>query len=229
MNDTPWPWEGEYVAQFLQDHHVRGVLDDLALGSSDVVLDAGCGNGILACALAEKCHLGIVIACDTDDTAVRATLNRSSEVSNLFVLKSAVDFVRLAPHACDRIICRNVLHLLEDPVMTLRHLSTLLRRNGLLLLEFPAARNLDERMFLESVSRQWDESRRRSYYLPEDIQSMLSAIGYKAVRRTDRLISRLFPVAFQGSGASCVPYCRMATDGGIAFEMVFTRLLSRIS
>ena len=148
--DTGLRQAAEYVAGFVGEH--------------DVVLDAACGTGAFACAVAP--HAGFVAACDYAPKMVAQTRrkirrlgldNAACAVGNLYDL----DF---ADNSFDVAIAGNVLHLLDDPQTALAELTRVVRPGGIVAIPTYVNAETQDHAFLKligaagfSAVHEWDE------------------------------------------------------------------------
>lgn len=106
------------------------------IGEGHVVVDYGCGPGMLSLELARRVGpSGHVHAVDINDLF----LGRAAEHAEVEGLRDRITFhhieqdaLPLGDASADRIVCKNVLEYVDEPVSTLRDFRRVLRPDGLL-------------------------------------------------------------------------------------------------
>lgn len=109
-----------YVASFLRP--------------TDVVLDASCGTGVFACAMAPQA--GFVGACDLAPHMVTRAKRKAARLgldNMAFGVRNIVD-LGFADKTFDVVVAGNVLHLLHDPAAAVRELRRVVRPGGLVII-----------------------------------------------------------------------------------------------
>jgi SAM-dependent methyltransferase len=105
------------------------------LAAGLVVADYGCGPGHLAMELARRVGPGgHVHALDLNDEFVRRTRARAEAeglAGRVTVHRIASDGIPLPPGTLDRVVCKNVLEYVDDPLATLASFRAALRPGGL--------------------------------------------------------------------------------------------------
>lgn len=100
------------------------------LSPADLLLDAACGTGLFACALAPQ--VWRVLACDASPAMVARTRAkaRRKRLRNLAARTGDVSALPLADDAVDAAVAGNVLHLLEQPEQAVAELKRVVRPGG---------------------------------------------------------------------------------------------------
>jgi 2-polyprenyl-3-methyl-5-hydroxy-6-metoxy-1,4-benzoquinol methylase len=111
----------------LIDRHLTGVL---------TILDVGCGNGIASVSFARRGHNVMAIDPDPSETvgtgAVRK-LKDELKLSNLEVVTSTAEDLKLNDQSFDLVYCRQAMHHANDLPLFIRNITRYLRKGGLLL------------------------------------------------------------------------------------------------
>ena len=118
------------IYQKLRDRIVDSV-------KGNVVLDAGCGTGIIAIAIAEKGKT--VYGRDDNKDMLDYAINRAEEesIENLDLGIGSVDSLEFESGFFDSIVMNNVLFYVEDPVKALKEAHRVLKNKGRIILSGP--------------------------------------------------------------------------------------------
>lgn len=131
---------------------------------TDVVLDAACGTGTFACALAPSA--GYVAACDFAPAMVERAAAKARKLGLDNVACGPGDLMDLnfADDTFDMVVAGNVLHLLDDPKRAIDELLRVTRPGGVIALpNYVNAEALNRRFLglIEAVGftaeHEWDE------------------------------------------------------------------------
>lgn len=103
------------------------------LNPHDRLLDAACGTGTFACALAPRVES--VMACDYSSEMIARARRKASRarLRNIAFRVEDVTRLDLPTGAFDAAVCANVLHLLNSPADAVAELKRVLRPGGLLI------------------------------------------------------------------------------------------------
>ena len=96
------------------------------------ILDAGCGTGALAAALAP--HVAHVHAIDASPAMLSAASSRLAACSNVTLSEGTLEALPLGDASLDAAVLMLVLHHVADPLRALRDVRRVLRPNGRLLI-----------------------------------------------------------------------------------------------
>ncbi len=126
---------GAYEEMFRWRPHMAPMLEPAEIGEGHVVVDYGCGPGMLSLELARRVGpTGHVHAVDINEMF----LERAAEHAEREGVRDRVSFHRIEKDALplpdasvDRVVCKNVLEYVDDPVSTLRDFRRVLRPEGL--------------------------------------------------------------------------------------------------
>ncbi|MGH7898734.1 MAG: methyltransferase domain-containing protein [Candidatus Binatia bacterium] len=112
------------------------LLAPAAIETGQVIVDYGCGPGMLASELAGRVGpSGTIHAVDLNEEFVRRTRERAAAEGfgdRVSVHRVADDRLPLADGSVDRVICKNVLEYVTDVARILREFRRVLRPGGLL-------------------------------------------------------------------------------------------------
>lgn len=135
-----------------QSHHAARLLDPerrqvqdpeellglLGTGPGDTVIDLGCGPGFLTLPAARRVgDAGLVLALDLSVRMLRlvAAGAQAAGLRNVVPVRTGAVRLPFETEVADGALMVNVLHELPNPLATLRHLHTILRPGGRLLVE----------------------------------------------------------------------------------------------
>jgi len=163
----------------------------------NIILDIGCGSGLLSLELAEKTD-GIILGIDISKDMIRlANRNKEEragvvqynkarilfEESSVYDLSAFIGKERCA----DYIVCRNVLHRLKEPEKALEQMLKVLRVGGKIYLR-DLRRDADWRTIVERIGeKRWENPILVKDYLgamasmltTEELEKMLISNGIK--------------------------------------------------
>jgi ubiquinone/menaquinone biosynthesis C-methylase UbiE len=124
-----------YEAMFRWRPEMAPLLDSAEIGAGHSVVDYGCGPGMLSLELAARVGpAGRVHAVDINDLFLgRAALHADEEKLRERIVFHRIEQDRLPldDASVDRVVCKNVLEYVDDPVETLRDFRRALRTGGL--------------------------------------------------------------------------------------------------
>lgn len=112
------------------------ILDWLAPGPGDTLIDHGCGPGFLCLPAARRVGPeGLVLGLDVSPEMLRrlAALAQAEGIGNILPLRTGPVHLPFATEVADHALMVNVLHEISNPVATLRDLWAALRPGGRLL------------------------------------------------------------------------------------------------
>ncbi len=113
---------------------VEKLLDKRRWSGNEIVMDAGAGSGNLTRILADKVPNGQIYAVDSDPSMVEQAKINLSDCSNVQVIHSSMDDVKLQTKV-DVIFSNAALHWILDQQKILSYFWQLLKPNGELLIE----------------------------------------------------------------------------------------------
>ena len=146
-----------------------------------LVLDLGCGPGIYSRPLAARARRGLVVGADLSPAMLRrATCHaRRASLSNLAFLRADAQQLPIASGRVAAVCCCGALHLFPNPDGALAEVHRVLEARGRLAIAAYRRRRgaLAERAAALRLARTGMHA-----FLPEDLESKLSAAGFTDVR-----------------------------------------------
>ena len=123
----------ENMFQWRQSH--EALISPAKIAAGQIVVDYGCGPGALSIELARRVgDKGKIIALDIN----QEFLNRARELAGKSNLDSCIDCRHITGKdlpvddaSVDRVICKNVLEYVPDPVATIREFRRILKPGGI--------------------------------------------------------------------------------------------------
>ncbi|MGG3503919.1 class I SAM-dependent methyltransferase [Paenibacillus lautus] len=115
---------------------------------SDIVLDFGCGTGLIANEIAE--YVKGIHAMDISSNMIAIAEKKANErnIANINYAHATIFDERYKKGSFDAILAFHVLHLLEDEHIVLQRMNELLKPGGLLISATPC---VGEKIFLSSL------------------------------------------------------------------------------
>jgi len=107
------------------------------LKSTDVVLDFGCGTGLIANKIADDVQHIHAIDISSNMIAIAKQKATERNISNINYAHATIFDERVKKDSFDVILACHVLHLLEDQPAVLQRMSELLKSGGLLISATP--------------------------------------------------------------------------------------------
>lgn len=133
-----WSRSIEYRDAYQDADEIETIVRLLELERAESLVDAGCGNGAFAIAAARANPRLQVWAFDALPSAVAECGPAATALGGRFAACVAWAESLPLPDACaDRVLCRAVLHHVQDADRLYREVARVLRPDGLLVLQAP--------------------------------------------------------------------------------------------
>ena len=136
------------------------------------VLDVGCGNGIISCALGQYGYQ--VRGIDVSEKAIQ-TARQYNQLANVKFEVTEAEALMASDVVYDAIVCSEVLEHLENPAILLQTLHHLLKDNGILIVTVPNGQGPREMM----VTRPTLKLRKEKGKMWKALVKMKSLLKYK--------------------------------------------------
>jgi ubiquinone/menaquinone biosynthesis C-methylase UbiE len=148
-----------------------------AVGSSERVLDAGCGTGQVTIELARVAAQ--VDAVDFADAMVRVAREKAQGLTNVTFNTSGVEQLEFPDKTFDAVVLSNVLHLVDNPSKTLMEARRVLKPSGKLIAPtYCHGENLRS-MFLSRIMGLVFHIPVRTRWSVPDLLKLVRASGFK--------------------------------------------------
>lgn len=138
------------------------------------LLDFGCGNGNYGFVIASKNPQSRIDSYDSDQSKFPLLRDLKGKPDNLCFL-SREAFSSLPPRSYDYILCIDVLEHIQDDAGTLKHLTGLLKPEGIIFIHLPK-NHLKRRAVLRNTSWEKHEDHVRDEYTESEIRDLFGEI-----------------------------------------------------
>jgi len=177
------------VSQVVQYRWGQQILEWRKWNGNEIVMDAGCGSGLLSKLLAQKVPRGMVYAVDIDSNMIKQAKISLKDLQNVALLQSDFTEVTL-PTKLDVIFSNAALHWVHNHAQVFRHFWKMLksdRTNGIqLLIQCGGYGNLNRILTLLRRVMQLNEfeeyfadmNQPWHFAKPDDTSKLLGKIGY---------------------------------------------------
>ena len=108
-------YDVQYVGE--QDNKIKEMLKNMNFGSSELVLDLGCGTGFLFQHITEKA--GFIVGVDVSQKALLQAKKRTKNMPNTGLVRADADNTPFADKVFDKVFAVTVLQNMPEPTKTL--------------------------------------------------------------------------------------------------------------
>lgn len=132
MNENKSGWDArtyDEISRIVQYQWGLQVLKWREWNGKEIVMDAGCGSGLLTKRLAEKVPRGKVYAVDNDINMIRQAKRNLAELRNVEIVLTDIAKVKLGLEV-DVIFSNAVLHWIHDQAQIFQHFWKMLKCNS---------------------------------------------------------------------------------------------------
>lgn len=205
MNEDRNCWDAktyDEVSQLVQYRWGQQILEWRKWSGDEIVMDAGCGSGLLTKLLAQKVSRGKVYGVDIDSNMIKQARRNLKGLENIELVQSHVAEVKL-PTKLDVIFSNAALHWVHDHTKVFQHFWEMLKhdsnKRAQLIIQCGGYGNL--RRILTLLHRVMGLNEFREYFgnmncpwyfaKPDDTRILLEKIGYintKVHLHNDRVI-----------------------------------------
>ena len=192
------------VSRLVQYRWGQQVLEWRKWGGDEIVMDAGCGSGLLTKLLAKKVPKGKVYAVDMDSNMIRQAKRNLKDLENVELVQSDFAHVKLTTKL-DVEFSNSALHWAHDHEQVFQHFWKLLNcdktRTRQLLIQCGGNGNLRRILTLLRRVMKLNELKvyfanmNQSWYFakPDDTSKLLGKIGYVSTKKILCYVLLLFP------------------------------------
>ena len=150
------------------------------IGPEDIVLECACGTDLLSIVIAEKCKL--LMATDYAPKMLKRAEKNCADYKNVHFRQADILSLDYPDSSFDKVVARNVIHLLDEPMKALNELDRVCKPGGMLII--PTYMNKDQKgetSGFASVVGKAGADFKRQFTVQSYKQFFLDA-GYKNVR-----------------------------------------------
>jgi len=108
-----------YDLQYLEEQNakIKGILNNLIIGSNELVLDLGCGTGFLFQHINKRVEL--LVGIDLSQMALREAKKHTTNMSNIALVRADADNTPFPDHIFDKVFAITLLQNMPDPMKTI--------------------------------------------------------------------------------------------------------------
>jgi len=180
---------------FQKNYNIAEELSRFQFSSTEVVLDAGCGTGVLARYLADQFNIKKIDGLDYSDLRIKQASDFSKAKAGQNIQFYQQDLSNINPefhNKYDTVICRYVLEHTPDPIKVMKELKKTLKTNGrLIIFELDGvfinlySQNKKFNEYMKEITKNFNFDLEIGRKLP----SLLKMAGFKNVEWDAELIS----------------------------------------
>lgn len=113
-------------------YHLSNDLADFEIGPKDIVLDAGCGAGLISLYLRKNYNFQKLYSCDFSDLRIKQAKNFLTEnrVHGTDFFQCDLSSIPLNDETVSKVVCRFVYEYLAEPIQVTRELYRICRPGG---------------------------------------------------------------------------------------------------
>jgi len=114
-----------------QEAKIKSALESVRLGESDIVLDVGCGTGLLFHHIEE--HVGFIVGLDISRRHIERALHKSRGSTNIYLVRGDADQMPFVDEVFDRIFAVTILQNMPDASLTVDELTRVAKAKALFI------------------------------------------------------------------------------------------------
>ena len=150
----------------------------------DLLLDVGCGNGIIACFLKEKVNQ--IHGVDNSRQNLKEAKKRGLKVKNIDLDEEDLPY---EDNFFDYVICLDVIEHIKEPIDLLKKIYRVLKRSGRLILSAPNIRFsnhllrliVNGRFPITSLDPTGYDGGHIHYFTFSDLKDLLTKVGFRII------------------------------------------------
>lgn len=153
------------------------------LKPSDTILDFGCGTGLVSIAIAGKVKMVHAVDLSANMIEIAKSKAEGQKIQNIEFSHTRITDKKFEVNSFDVILAMYILHLMEDPEMTMKRIYELLKPGGLIISATPCLGEWSvlNRLFL-LLSSLGIIPEIKSFKLT-DLEKLMTNSGFEIVRR----------------------------------------------
>lgn len=185
------PGLGFRVKRFLDKRSLRKILKFLPEGKA--VLDVGCASGgFLDIVKSEKKNIDTLDGVEISNDAAKGAVEKGYKV---FI--GPVEEINFQDNKYDLIYLQQVIEHVHDPNKVLSKLSSILNKNGLIVLETPALHSWDHKFFFRRHWEGYHFPRHFNIWTEDGMKKILIANGLELIEKKYRIKPVHWTISFQ--------------------------------
>ena len=110
---------------------LKEIVSDL-IEPDDTVLECACGTGLLSAVIAEKCRQ--LTATDFSEKMLKKAEKNCRAFLNITYTQADITALAYPDSSFDKVVARNVIHLLDNPLTALSELNRVCKDGGMLII-----------------------------------------------------------------------------------------------
>jgi len=114
-----------------QEAKIKSALKHVQLKNSDLVLDVGCGTGILFRHI--KKHIGFLVGLDLSKNLLKKALHKAKNSPNITLILADADYMPFISGSFDKVFAVTLLQNIPNIKMTLQEINRVTRKNALII------------------------------------------------------------------------------------------------
>ncbi len=117
-----------------QELKIREILKFLNMRKDDIVLDAGCGTGLLFNHISDSSKL--IVGVDLSSIALKIALDhiRRRRLDNVSLIRADVDFLPFKDEVFDKVFAVTLLQNMPNPALTIREIMRVVKNRSIFII-----------------------------------------------------------------------------------------------
>lgn len=159
-----------------------------------VILDVGCGPGLLTKELVLRSRNFSVVGIDISRVAVDMAKKNCKKLSNASFFVGNVNNLSFPPNSFDVVVCKDTLHHFNDPKQAMKEMLRVVKKGGLLYIQ-DLRRDVPWYLLKRVISRNNVMEKliyysTRAAYTKEEVGRMVKSLGVKTFHITTRKVTK---------------------------------------
>jgi len=154
------------------------IMKILDLKENDLVLDAGCGNGLFTKKIGRKSR------CIGLDSNLKKSLTENIQLKNIEFVEGDIEKTFFEGEKFDKLLLSSVLQMVKNERKALQECNRVLKKNGMLVLSVPVDYiHFDKLNKLKDNLKDRFCARGRGFYSENEIISLLQKEGFRIIEK----------------------------------------------